>query len=938
MEESLSQTFFEIISSTVESKNTSYKVTMKTSDGVCLIAIQDDEICSEISMQESIKKPELNIKEINIADGVSSVMFNILFTLASYRTISQLINQPPSESDERLLNAINFTGINVTFGKSANMENVLNTVDYRTSQTEEILSTLELAKAFVGGFEDGILELKPLEGTQDEFMKLYSGMRLDQNQLGTFLKNICDESYVRENMFVIKCIFPKIVKEVTFFIAEISHGISSYVLQTGGSTNKDSEEHFHVHGLLRWVELARFMSKRRKFVLRLQPLTVPIKWYESSVLMSIFEPSRITPASDLCKQMRSLVKNSETSVKLTRKSKTLSTITAAFQGNFICDMTATNGLSNLLLTKITMVTLNVSKVSLTTEYGTMCAWLALAVGLCDKRVFEDLSILGTKNTLHGDLTPTILALNGFQETKDRWVYSKKGLHLQDAYSASIIKNKKKGNAVQIKSVLRDVTKIENDVLTSFDIGETQTFLWNATLPEQPTSQRSTIHDLFLRRLSFVKSLIPGFKDAKDVIKKTDDSNMMCSQFIFKDDTQYAEKVEIFSRPGIPEGTVEWSWASSKGRTGDNFSHLNFLRRSLLPLIIIAYFSTYGLTRLEAKPRSEEIQWYAKSGFKDASGHNAKIGTQKWYLQKRLPPKQEFSLLDLTDTQLNDLNGDNFVNDNVINAYLLTVTANLPGVVTVNTFFADGGMKNYFARLLLAPVVLFPVHVDGNHWIAGYLDRRKKVLSMYDPYHPSAFASTTSEFIQKFKKKMYEHVLPNEISTEYADGPQQKDGYNCAIFSCQWLKCRANGVEPSFSNDKATMRSFRNEMRDTLVVYRTWSASVPSVTTGTESLIDHELIGESESKIADTETLASLSRSKSIPGRKNPRKPNAKSVQKKLSTPLLNPVVTEHKTVVHDPETRPRVQKLVKVGRIRKLSILADGKPGGVSKGFPQAWL
>ena len=905
----------------IELKKKSSTVSMGTAKGRSTLVIEETENPSKIIMQESIKEQKLNILQIKIAGGVSSVIFDILFTLAAYSNTGLsilLVDEMTRQYFQRLSDAINFNDVKVAYGNFENVEKVLNS-------TEHFSCALKLAKEFVEGFDDGIIERKSLEGTPEVFMEsVFSNNLLKPGQRAIVEKDICDEKYFRENMFVIECSFKKNRNKVTFLIAEYEKEISAYVIQTEEATISNSEKQSHVEGILLWVQLARFIITHANFKVSLCPLTVPIEWYCSSRINTQFNPPNITPASRLCKAMRKVYETSNISVGLTRESKTVTKISAKFEGKFTCDMIAILSENVLTLTNIT-ISSSVSTNSLTIVSGTLCAWLALAVALSRKQL-RCLYISGTENTLHVDLIPETLAFNGFTKTENLWAYDTL------TYRST--------NTKAPKSILSKTTKIPNDVVNSLYSGKIQAFLWNATLPDEPTSSTQTIHELFSKRLSLAKGLIPGLEGATYEILIAE-YGMICRRFSFGENFKYFDTVEILSGPGNSKDTVKLSLELS-GRHDDTFSRLNFLRRSLLPLIVIAFYGTHGLTCLEVETRPGEAQWYADSGFKNnmerLSSNN--MSANKWYLQKGYNPKRKLHNLDLKDKDLETLDAGNWLNDQVMNAYMLVITDKLPGVVAVGTHFYTTTMNigNFFADMLLAPVLLFPIHVDGNHWIAGYLDRRTKVLSMYDPMSPSIGNTCTCDFVRVFKRTMTEHGLPVGIKTEYPGGPTQTDGYNCGILSCKWLERQANGVERSLESDEQsnqrTWSGFRQDMRRKLVEYLAASVSVPSVSTGTEWFIDDARISESESKIADSVTLTRPSSSNSVPRRKSPRVKNAKSPTMKLQSPVLDRAV-----VVHDSQTQPRSPKVVTVQGVKKSAKKDyDRKSGAVSKGFPQAWL
>ncbi|RSH89458.1 Smt3-specific protease [Saitozyma podzolica] len=192
--------------------------------------------------------------------------------------------------------------------------------------------------------------------------------------------------------------------------------------------------------------------------------------------------------------------------------------------------------------------------------------------------------------------------------------------------------------------------------------------------------------------------------------------------------------------------------------------------------------------------------------------------------------------------LTRLRGTEWLNDEVINFYgaLLLQRA--------NTNLANDGtpkvklhvFSSYFYTKVASPqghsavkrwtkkvdlfdqdMFVFPINVQGLHWTAGVVDLRKKRIEYYDSM--GDFGGIKDRYFDVVRKYLdAEHTVKKGKPFDFegwedafnSDSPQQDNGSDCGIFTCQTLEARARGldlIDGEFEFTSRNMPFFRRLM-------------------------------------------------------------------------------------------------------------------------------
>lgn len=169
-------------------------------------------------------------------------------------------------------------------------------------------------------------------------------------------------------------------------------------------------------------------------------------------------------------------------------------------------------------------------------------------------------------------------------------------------------------------------------------------------------------------------------------------------------------------------------------------------------------------------------------------------------------------VDLKRSDVRRLRPGQWLNDEIINFYmnLLLEVANCK-VHFFNTFWypllSSGGynrVKSWTRRvdLFTFDKVIVPIHL-GNHWCLSVINLRDKQLEYYDSLNGSerCFALfreyLAAEHLAKKNAKLDMSSWKN-IADRTA--PQQHNGYDCGVFTCQFARCSAQDLPFDFSQE------------------------------------------------------------------------------------------------------------------------------------------
>ena len=178
-------------------------------------------------------------------------------------------------------------------------------------------------------------------------------------------------------------------------------------------------------------------------------------------------------------------------------------------------------------------------------------------------------------------------------------------------------------------------------------------------------------------------------------------------------------------------------------------------------------------------------------------------------------------IEITVDKLMCLNDREWLNDEVINFYfdmlneLPVPKRGRPSTYLWNSFFwlklsDDGKGYNYKSvqrwtsrkkiDLFSFDRFIVPMNIGRNHWALGLVDLKSKRIRYYDSLAAGTVHTAFAEYMLKyledeFRDKRKEQECPpfrSEFVVDTVEPPQQRNGYDCGVFTCMHAECLAAG--------------------------------------------------------------------------------------------------------------------------------------------------
>jgi sentrin-specific protease 1 len=217
-----------------------------------------------------------------------------------------------------------------------------------------------------------------------------------------------------------------------------------------------------------------------------------------------------------------------------------------------------------------------------------------------------------------------------------------------------------------------------------------------------------------------------------------------------------------------------------------------------------------------KPLTDEERELAESGL-DSGGNPSEVLASRFNVE-------------VTRKQLQCLRPAEWLNDEVINFYCKLLeergkkNKNAPKCWFPNSFFwpklsgADNSSYSYKdvkrwsikAKIDIFELdhILFPMNIGESHWALGAIDLKAKGFRYFD----SMFCRPHRNFVPFLRKYLQDEHKAKKGGSEFQGVdeweliipdepvPQQNNGYDCGVFTCNFAECFSSGRDLGFSQD------------------------------------------------------------------------------------------------------------------------------------------
>lgn len=209
---------------------------------------------------------------------------------------------------------------------------------------------------------------------------------------------------------------------------------------------------------------------------------------------------------------------------------------------------------------------------------------------------------------------------------------------------------------------------------------------------------------------------------------------------------------------------------------------------------------------------QEADAYAMLQILKSSEYNAELKLGWCRRKARKAVSKYLTDLCLIDEHYSSLRGSNWLNDQVINGYvlcqLLLSELDLTKISYTSTFFLDHLDKHgpkaasdmYIKRkdnptnwdLFSLEICIIPIHATRNHWNLAFIDFKNEKVVLYDSMRNSQVQRKYLALIKQFLQYHHQEVVREPLASRWGftvEHPveQQLDGFNCGIYVCRFVE-------------------------------------------------------------------------------------------------------------------------------------------------------
>lgn len=153
-------------------------------------------------------------------------------------------------------------------------------------------------------------------------------------------------------------------------------------------------------------------------------------------------------------------------------------------------------------------------------------------------------------------------------------------------------------------------------------------------------------------------------------------------------------------------------------------------------------------------------------------------------------------IQISQRDFQTLNEGRWLNDTIIEFYMLNIENSTPKTATFNSFFYSNlsergyqGVRRWMKRkkLVISELekVFVPINLNRSHWVLSVIDISKKSIFYIDSlsHGPSPASFSILENLQRYLYEESNRQLGNDFELICLNSPQQNNGFDCGIYLC-----------------------------------------------------------------------------------------------------------------------------------------------------------
>ncbi|EGW34305.1 uncharacterized protein SPAPADRAFT_148983 [Spathaspora passalidarum NRRL Y-27907] len=160
-------------------------------------------------------------------------------------------------------------------------------------------------------------------------------------------------------------------------------------------------------------------------------------------------------------------------------------------------------------------------------------------------------------------------------------------------------------------------------------------------------------------------------------------------------------------------------------------------------------------------------------------------------------------IEITTKDLQTLQDGRWLNDNIIDYYLNLIMKDYPKVFAWTTHFYSNletkgykGVERWGKRKKLNPfekdMILVPVNISSTHWALTVIDNVKATITYYDSLDSQSIGNTAAvtnlnHYMNMEANRVGHAPVEYTLHPHHKQTPQQKNGYDCGVFTCTAAK-------------------------------------------------------------------------------------------------------------------------------------------------------
>ncbi|CCE62705.1 hypothetical protein TPHA_0D00610 [Tetrapisispora phaffii CBS 4417] len=256
----------------------------------------------------------------------------------------------------------------------------------------------------------------------------------------------------------------------------------------------------------------------------------------------------------------------------------------------------------------------------------------------------------------------------------------------------------------------------------------------------------------------------------------------------------------------------------------NESKLKITDNLKFQIYLSNYLTETNLTKRFSKYENPEYDYKRKLKIKSSVSLIPKVSAYdtnkiKTILEEKYDRVLSDGLIAINLRDFKTLANNRWINDTIIEFYMMKIESTIPNVVAFNSFFYENlfskgynGVRRWMKRKKVSisqlDKIIVPVNLHQTHWVLAVIDMQKKNISYVDSLSngPTTNSYNILQSLQQYVIEESNQQLGKDFKLVFEKSPQQINSYDCGIYLCLNSIYMVNDLPLTFSHtDAVNMR-------------------------------------------------------------------------------------------------------------------------------------